>query len=77
MAVTQSVPEPGQSVEARRRRYLVSDVRRAASPEDPTKVASPGHLVSLIGKCFEPDPHYGAPSLVVLGHPPTPIHAER
>jgi len=43
-----SVPEQGQLAEVRRRRYVVSDVKRSAVPEN---VVSPGqaqHLVSLV-----------------------------
>ena len=35
------------------------------------------NTIEPYGNCFEPDPQYGAPSLVVLGRPPTPVRAER
>jgi superfamily II DNA or RNA helicase len=43
-----SIPEQGQLAEVRRRRYIVSDVRRSAAPQNAISPADPQHLVSLI-----------------------------
>lgn len=43
-----SVPEQGQLAEVRRRRYVVSDVKRSAIPQSAFPAAPPQHLVSLV-----------------------------
>ena len=43
-----SVPEQGQLAEVRRRRYVVSDVRRSVAPQSATKLSLQQHLVSLV-----------------------------
>jgi hypothetical protein len=43
-----SVPEHGQLAEVRRRRYVVSDVRRSAVPQSALSPLQPLHLVSLV-----------------------------
>jgi hypothetical protein len=43
-----SIPEQGQLAEVRRRRYMVSDVRRSAAPQSAIGAAPPQHLVSLV-----------------------------
>jgi hypothetical protein len=48
MSALRSVPEQGQLAEVRRRRYVVSDVRRSAAPQNATTPAAPQHLVSLV-----------------------------
>src|SRR4051794_16537871 len=46
--VSQAIPEQGQLAEVRRRRYVVSDVMRSATPQNAIAPARPQHLVSLV-----------------------------
>jgi superfamily II DNA or RNA helicase len=48
MPAFRSIPEQGQLAEVRRRRYMVSDVRRSATPQGAIDVSPPQHLVSLV-----------------------------
>src|SRR5580704_1660579 len=48
MPSLRSIPEQGQLAEVRRRRYVVSDVRRSVSPQSATNPTLPPHLVSLV-----------------------------
>ncbi|MEQ1947247.1 MAG: DISARM system SNF2-like helicase DrmD [Bryobacteraceae bacterium] len=48
MRTLRSVPEQGQLAEVRRRRYVVSDVRRSAAPQAAMGAVLPQHLVSLV-----------------------------
>jgi hypothetical protein len=48
MPALRSIPEQGQLAEVRRRRYMVSDVRRSLTPQSATNPAPPQHLVSLV-----------------------------
>src|ERR1700690_1419556 len=48
MSALRSIPEQGQLAEVRRRRYVVSDVRRSVAPQSATNPTVPQHLVSLV-----------------------------
>jgi hypothetical protein len=48
MTIIAAIPEQGQLAEVRRRRYVVSDVRRSVAPANPTQVAAPQHIVTLV-----------------------------
>lgn len=43
-----AVPEQGQLAEVRRRRYVVSDIKRSAIPRSAITAGAPQHLVSLV-----------------------------
>ncbi len=48
MPAINSTPEQGQLAEVRRRRYVVSDIKRSASPSPATKLSAPQHVVTLL-----------------------------
>ncbi len=55
---TIAIPEQGQLVEARQRRYVVADMRQSTLPTDPLSAApsAPHHLVPLLQRLVLPRP---------------------